>query len=258
MTALQNKFFLVTRTEEQSAAFRSLLESRGAKTTCLPAIQIVDPDSWEDCDNAIWKLAEYFAVCFTSKNAVDKFIARIRSIRPQALHTLSDCKLFTVGEKTKAALHANGFSTSFAPQHASAGELAAALKTLDVYGLHILLPKSNIARSELSDQLRAVGASVDEVITYKTILPHPAHLDAVQQMLKEKKIDAVTFFSPSSVVNVVEMLGTDLLAQTAIAAIGSTTAEAVTQAGLHTNVVAPQATSESLASEIEKYFTNIR
>jgi uroporphyrinogen III methyltransferase/synthase len=258
MTALQNKFFLVTRTEEQSAAFRSLLESRGATTACLPAIQIVDPDSWEDCDNAIWKLAEYFAVCFTSKNAVDKFIARIRSIRPNALHTLSDCKLFAIGEKTKAALYANGFSSAFAPQHASVEELAKALQALGVNGKHILFPKSNIARNELPDQLHAAGATVDEVVAYKTVLPDPVKLDLVRQMLKEKKIDAATFFSPSSVVNVVEMLGTDLLSQTAIAAIGTTTAEAVTQAGLHTNVIAPQATSESLASEIEKYFTTIK
>lgn len=258
MTALQNKFFLVTRTEEQSATFRSLLESRGAKTLCMPAIQIVDPDSWQDCDDAIWKLVEYFAVCFTSKNAVDKFIGRIRSIRPQALHTLSDCRLFAVGEKTKAALYANGFSSAFVPQHTSAKEVAAALQELGVKGKHILFPKSNIARNELPEQLRTAGATVDEVVAYKTILPDATHLDTVKQMLQEKKIDAATFFSPSSVVNVVEMLGTDLLARTAIAAIGNTTAEAVTQAGLHTNVVAPQATSESLASEIEKYFSNIR
>ncbi|HVN49564.1 MAG TPA: uroporphyrinogen-III synthase [Bacteroidota bacterium] len=256
MTALQNKFFLVTRTEEQSATFRSLLESRGAKTMCLPAIQIVDPDSWEDCDSAIWKLAEYFAVCFTSKNAVEKFISRIRSIRPNALHTLSDCKLFAVGEKTKAALYANGFSSAFVPQHASARELAAALHELGVKGQHILFPKSNIARIELPEQLRAAGATIDEVIAYKTVLPDPVHLDTARQMLQEKRIDAATFFSPSSVVNVVEMLGTDLLAQTVIAAIGATTAEAVTQAGLHTNVVAPQATSESLASELERYFSH--
>jgi uroporphyrinogen III methyltransferase / synthase len=258
MTALQNKLFLVTRTEEQSATFRSLLESRGARTACLPAIQIVDPDSWQDCDNAIWKLAEYYAVCFTSKNAVEKFVTRIRTIRPNALHTLSDCKLFAVGEKTKSALHANGFSEVLAPQHASAEDLAAAIQKLGVAGQRILFPKSNIASHELPEQLRAAGATVDEVTAYKTVLPDPVKLDSVRQMLKEKKIDAATFFSPSSVVNVVEMLGTDLLARTAIAAIGATTAEAVTQAGLHTNVVAPQATSESLASEIEKYFTNMR
>ena len=221
MTALQNKFFLVTRTEEQSATFRSLLESRGAKTLCMPAIQIVDPDSWEECDNAIWKLVEYFAVCFTSKNAVDKFIGRIRSIRPQALHTLSDCKLFAVGEKTKAALYANGFSTTMASPHASAEELAVLFKTFDVNGKHILFPKSNIARNELPEQLHAAGATVDEVVAYKTVLPDPVHLDTVKQMLQEKKIDAATFFSPSSVMNVVEMLGTDLLARTAIAAIGT-------------------------------------
>lgn len=258
MTALQNKFFLVTRTEEQSAAFRSLLESRGAKTFCLPAIQIVDPDSWQDCDNAIWKLAEYDGVCFTSKNAVEKFVGRIRSIRPQALQTLSDCKLYVIGEKTKLALQSNGFSTTFVPQHASADKLAAAIREASITGKKILFPKSNIARPELPEQLRKAGAIVDEVVAYNTVMPDPQHLDTVKRLLQEKKIDAATFFSPSSVVNMLEMLGSDLLSQTAIAAIGTTTAEAAVQAGLRTSIVAPQATSESFASAIEQYFSSCR
>ena len=86
---LSGKTILVTRSKNASAEIQGLLESHGAAVICLPTIEIGEPESWKECDASIWKLAEYDSVCFTSKNAVDKFIQRVRLIRPQALNTLA-------------------------------------------------------------------------------------------------------------------------------------------------------------------------
>ena len=108
--SLQGCTILVTRAAEQSAPFRVLLENRGAHVVCCPAIEIADPDSWQACDEAIWKLASYDALCFTSKNGVAKFMGRVRSIRPLALETLSTKEIFAVGEKTACALRSCGIT----------------------------------------------------------------------------------------------------------------------------------------------------
>ena len=254
---LQNRTILITRSTEQSSEFRSLLESRGASVICLPTIEIVEPDSWEACDSIIWKLVEYNSVCFTSKNAVSKLLQRIRIIRPQALNILSTRNLYAIGEKTQSALEAAGFSATASPTKASAEELAQLLQGWNISGKKILFPKSNIASDILPQQLRKLGAEVDEVVVYKTVIPEPENLEHVQQMFMKNKIDVATFFSPSSILNFTEMIGTDILAHTAIAAIGPTTAEAAQQLGLTVAILAQQATAECLVEAIQKHFNEL-
>jgi uroporphyrinogen III methyltransferase / synthase len=220
---------------------------------CFPTIEIRNPESWDECDKSIWKLAEYSSVCFTSKNAVVKFIERIRSLRPQAVDTLATRNIFAVGEKTKMSLESCGFSVLAAPKHASAEELAAVIQEHQIKDVKILFPKSNIAREELPKHLRSMGAEVDEIIVYQTIIPEPDNLDIIRHMLLENKIDVATFFSPSSILNFTEMIGSEVLAHTAIAAIGPTTAETAKQLGLTVSILAQQATNEGLIEVIENY-----
>lgn len=231
-----------------------LLESRGASVVCLPTIEIVDPDSWEPCDAVIWKLAEYNSVCFTSKNAAEKFIQRLRITRPQAINTLGLRTIYAVGVKTKAALESAGLSAQALPQQHSAEELTRSLRGQDLKGKHFLFPKSNIARDVLPHELRSRGAIVDEVIVYKTIVPETDNLERIRSFLGEGKINIVTFFSPSSVRNFVEMLGEEALAKSRIAVIGPTTAEAIGEFGINPAIVSKQPSTENLVQEIEDYF----
>jgi uroporphyrinogen III methyltransferase/synthase len=220
---------------------------------CFPTIEIKDPGSWDGCDKAIWKLAEYSSVCFTSKNAVIKFVERIRVIRPQAVDTLATRTIFAVGEKTKRSLESCGFSVLATPKHASAEELTTLLQEHQIKGAKILFPKSSIAREELPKHLRSMGAEVDEIVVYQTIIPEPDNLERIRQMFLENTIDVATFFSPSSILNFTEMIGSEVLAHTAIAAIGSTTAETAQQLGLTVAILAQQATAEGLVEAIENY-----
>jgi uroporphyrinogen III methyltransferase/synthase len=231
-----------------------MLEFRGASVVSLPTIEIADPDSWDECDAAIWKVAEYDSVCFTSKNAVEKFVQRIRLIRPQALNTLATRNLYAAGEKTKSTLEANGFSVQPIPQKYSAENLAHSFYGQNITGRYFLFPKSNIARDVIPKELRSLGAIVDEIVTYKTIIPESENLEHIHAFLKNGKIDIVIFFSPSSVRNFTEMIGAETLQHILIAVIGPTTAEAVKKAGLKVNILAKQQTVESLIHGIEDHF----
>jgi uroporphyrinogen-III synthase len=227
-----------------------MLESRGASVVCLPTIEIVDPNSWDDCDSKIWKLADYDSVCFTSKNTVEKFVQRIRLIRPQALNTLATRNLYAVGEKTKSTLEANGFSVLPIPLKHSAENLAHSFYGQNILGKRFLFPKSNIASDVLPIELRSLGAIVDEIVTYKTVIPEPENLEHIRTLLTNEQIEIITFFSPSSVRNFLEMISFEELQRVLIAVIGPTTAEAVKDAGLEVNIVAKQQTAESLVQGI--------
>ena len=250
---LSGKTILVTRSKDSSTELLSLLESRKVTVICFPTIEIKNPESWDVCDKAIWKLAEYSSVYFTSKNAVIKFVERIRSIRPQAVDTLATRNIFAVGEKTKKSLESCGFSVLATPKHASAEELTTMLQAHQIKGAKVLFPKSNIAREELPKQLRSMGAEVDEIVIYQTIIPESDNLERIRQMFLENKIDVATFFSPSSILNFTEMIGSEVLAHTAIAVIGPTTAETAEQLGLTVAILAQQATAEELVEAIENY-----
>jgi uroporphyrinogen III methyltransferase / synthase len=254
LNKLSGKTVLVTRSQDQSTEFRALLESRGATVIWFPTIEIANPDSWDDCDRVIWKLAEYQAVCFTSKNSVTKFIERIRTLRPQAVDTLATRNIFAVGEKTKRALESSGFQVVASPSHSSAQELAKILQSHQIHGAKILFPKSQIARDELPEQLRAMGAEVDEVVVYKTIIPESKNSNHVHELMQKNKIDIITFFSPSSAINFVEMFGYEFPSVVVAVCIGPTTAETLIQLGLIKIVVAKQATIEGVVEAIEEYF----
>lgn len=251
---LSGKTILITRSKNASSEIHDLLESRGASVVCLPTIEITDPDSWNECDATIWKLAEYNSICFTSKNTVEKFVQRIRLIRPQALNTLATRNLYAVGEKTKSTLEENGFTVQPIPQIHSAENLAHSFSGQNISGRHFLFPKSNIACDVIPKELRSLGAVVDEIVTYKTVIPESENLEYVRTFLTDGKIDIVTFFSPSSVRNFTEMIGVDALQRVVIAVIGPTTAEAVKEAGLEVDIVAKQQTAESLVHGIEDHF----
>ena len=77
-------------------------------------------------------------------------------------------------------------------------------------------------------------------------------------MLLERRIDVVTFTSPSSVRNFVQVLGAepaaDLLSATIVASIGPVTAEAAAQCHIKSTIVPATYTVPALVSAIVDYF----
>ena len=77
-TELTGKTVLITRAASQSADLRSRLENLGARVIECPTIRIVGPRTWKPVDEAIRRLETYQWLLFTSANAVDQFMARMR------------------------------------------------------------------------------------------------------------------------------------------------------------------------------------
>ena len=157
-------------------------------------------------------------------------------------------------KKPSRSLEANGFSVQPIPQKYSAENLAHSFYGQSITGRHFLFPKSNIACDVIPKELRSLGAIVDEIVIYKTVIPEPENLEHIHALLKDGKIDIVTFFSPSSIRNFTEMIEVETLQRILIAVIGPTTAAAAKEAGLEVDIIAEQQTAESLVHGIEDHF----
>ena len=112
----------------------------------------------------------------------------------------------------------------------------------------------------MADELRKRGANVTEAIAYRTVIAEAAREGEpdIYRMLLERRIDVVTFTSPSSVRNFVKVLGAepaaDLLATTVVASIGPVTAEAAAQCHIKSTIVPSTYTVPALVAAIVDYF----
>jgi uroporphyrinogen III methyltransferase/synthase len=124
-------------------------------------------------------------------------------------------------------------------------------ETVDVRGLRVLLPRADIGREVIADELRKHGAEVTEVVAYRTVVAEPEREGEpdIYRMLLDRRIDVVTFTSASAVRNFVKVVGAepaaDLLRTTIVASIGPVTADAAALCNIETTII-PAHTISSL------------
>ena len=82
----------------------------------------------------------------------------------------------------------------------------------DVRGMKVLLPHADIGREIIGDELRKRGAEVTEVVAYRTVVVEQPEREGeldIYRMLLERRLDVVTFTSPSAVRNFVKVHGAE-------------------------------------------------
>jgi len=124
-------------------------------------------------------------------------------------------------------------------------------------GTRVLLPESAIARPTLADRLAARGAAVSVVQAYQTVCGEGG-VD-VSLLLAQKRIDALTFTSSSTVTCFLERVDReggrreDALAVTAVC-IGPKTAATARDCGFTVLPIPAEHTLDGLVSALESYF----
>ncbi len=261
---LFGKRVLVTRPREQAAELVDRLEAAGAEAIEAPMIRIAPPEDLGPLDDACAHARSFDWMVFSSANAVDSFINRLLA-GANDLRALGSVKLCAVGPATAERLAAHGLKVDLTPAEYRAESLLNAIaETGDVRGLRILLPRADIGREILADDLRKQGAEVTEVVAYRTVLAEPEREGEpdVYRMLLERRIDVVTFTSASAVRNFVRVLGAepaaDLVRTTIVASIGPVTAEAATQCNITTTIMPASYTVPALVDAIVDYFEKAR
>lgn len=261
---LFGKRIVVTRSREQAAELVEMLEELGAEPIQAPAIRVAPPEDPAELDRAAAEIASFDWVVFTSANGVDHFMRRVLE-GPGDVRDLKGVRICTVGPSTAGRLHRYGIKVDVTPAEYRAEAIVEALQAQGaIAGQRFLLPRADIARDLLADELRRAGGEVVEVTAYRTIQDAGSRNGDpdIYRMLLDRQIDAVTFTSASTVRNFVRMLGeepaADLLQSTVVASIGPVTAEAAQQLGIQSTVVPEQYTIPALVEALVEHFRGRR
>jgi uroporphyrinogen-III synthase len=263
---LTGKRIVVTRSPEMAEMMGQKLAALGAKPICLPVIDFV-PLPAPELDRALTHLSQYDWLIFTSANAVRFFFDRLDTVDSlnnnyELPFTNSRLRTAAVGQATARLLAEKRIDVDFVPEEFTGQQLALGLGNVD--GRRILLPRARIGRPEISALLREQGAVVDEFALYDTVTADPDQSALIEL---EKGVDVITFTSPSSVRNLVEILrnnsnvdDTDLgrfgriFFGPLIACIGPSTAEEAAEQGLTVDIVPEEYTIDGLIAAVAAYF----
>jgi uroporphyrinogen III methyltransferase / synthase len=257
---LFGKRIVVTRSKEQAGELIEMLEDRGAEAIPAPTIRIAPPENAAALDAACREAEAFDWLVFTSANGVDHFMARLLTVGD--VRDLKGVRICTIGPSTASRLSRYGIKVDLTPDEYRAEAVVQALReTGDLKGVRVLLPRADIARELLADELREAGAEVVEVVAYRTVLA-PADAEGepdIYRMLLDRQIDAVTFTSASTVRNFAAILGreqaADLLRTTVVACIGPVTAEAAQQLDIATTIMPKRYTIGDLVDALVEHFT---
>ena len=255
---LFGKRIVLTRAHEQAAEFARLLSAYGAEPMSAPTIKMIPPLNWAALDEALTKLSSYSWLIFTSVNGIAPFMERLKKSR-RDVRALAHLRIAAIGPRTAGELTRYGLTADLVPSEFQAEGMAAAMSQHELSGVKILIPRAEVAREMLPEQLRLQGAIVDVIPVYRTIVPD-ADLGRLKEQVQAGTIDVITFTSSSTVSNFVEMIGgaeeaRRVATKTTVACIGPITARTAEQYGLPVTIMPGENTVPALAQAIVRFYS---
>ncbi len=252
---LWGRKILVTRAREQASQLAQRLRGLGAQAVEFPAISVEAPSDWKELDEAIFALKEYDWLILTSPNGVRFFLDRL-------FHLGKDCRALggllvaAIGAGTAKALESRGLKADLVPKEFRAEALAEALVDEARAKKRFLLARAEQARDVLPQTLTQLGGLVRVVSVYRTVVAQGKE-SGFKQLLGEKRLDAVTFTSSSTVKNLASLADGQLrevLAGVTVACIGPITADTARDLGLEPHIVASRYDIEGLVEALVAHF----
>lgn len=253
MSVLHGKRILITRARAQAGGLAESLAQRGAVPILFPTIEIAPLDDYARLDAALDQLSGYHWVVFTSVNGVAAFWERLTATGRDAT-ALTDRRTAAIGPATARALAQRGVQAELVPEEYVAEAIVDGLG--DVAGQWILLPRAEIAREALADELGRRGAVVHEIPVYRTL---PVAPDAAALAELARGVDIITFTSSSTVRNFAAVTAQQKLSlkplvnDAVVACIGPITAQTARDLGLPVHVQAEVYTMDGLVQALERH-----
>jgi uroporphyrinogen III methyltransferase / synthase len=251
---------VVTRSPEQARELAEQLENLGALAIEAPTFRITPPEDPEAVDRAAASVDNYEWVLFESATAVSRFLSAL-SRGPRDLRAFGGVSVCAIGPSTADRLAAGGIKADVVIPEFRVESIADAVASrAPLTGQRVLIVRPDHLRDVLADDLNQRGASVTDLVAYRTA-PESADSAAAQnlyRLLLDGRIDAVTFTSPTAVSRFAALIGeeqaADLLNTTVVAAIGPVTAAAAVELGITPTVVPETYTVEGLVQALVAHF----
>lgn len=212
----------ITRSKKQSANLKAKLKEMGAEVTEINSIEIKDTS--DNLNEYKERLEMYDHIIFTSVNAVNIFFDYLK--REEIDLRNLKAKISVIGKATKTALADRGiFPFVMAREFVGEGLIEMLLPKVKE-GEKVLIPCSSSSRSILQEELTDKGLIVDKVNIYNTICGKIKNKKAFEE------VDMVFYTSPSTVKNMLTLLGEEKLKEKYSVAIGPQTYKALKEIGI--------------------------
>jgi uroporphyrinogen-III synthase len=249
---------LVGRARHQASALSAGLKALGAEVIEIPFIEIRPPRSYMPLDSALKRIADYDWLILTSVNGVDAVASRLNRLKIKS-ESLSSAQVAAIGPSTRDAAEQLGFKVAIVPKQYVAESIVESLRG-KVEGKRVLLARAKVARDVIPRELRKLGARVDVVEAYETVVPKSSQ--KIRALMRSPKLrpNVVTFTSSSTVRNFVQLLGGKSRGQECprhkdldgiqFASIGPITSATLRELGLAVNVEAREFTVLGLIEAI--------
>ncbi|MBL0355984.1 MAG: uroporphyrinogen-III synthase [Chitinophagaceae bacterium] len=196
------------------------------------------------------EIANYTAVIFTSRNAIDHFFRICEEVK---VNVSQDTKYFCITEAV--ALYLQKFIL-YRKRKVFYGADGTNKSLFDVINKHkdnekFLYPCSQSFDSDITNWLKAHNCEYATPVLYKIIS------NDIKEVMG-KNFDVICFFTPGGVKSLVENLPGFRQNGTRIGAFGINTFKAVEDAGLTLDIKAPQPMAPSMVSALELYLTALK
>lgn len=232
---------MVTRAGRQAAPLADSLRAEGATVVLIPVIEI---EPLEVGREQLAELSAYDWLILTSANGVDRLFELLVAAQ---LEFPTHIKVAAIGPETAAGLRGRGIHPALVPEQFVAEALADALLAVVTPGTRVLLARAAGSRDVLPERLRAGGARVDVIETYRAVAP-PDLAPRLRDSLPQ--VDLVTLTSSSTVRHFLEAAGQSLSAGVLVACIGPITAQTARELGLRVDIIAQEYTARGLVDAI--------
>jgi len=254
---------LVGRARHQASALSAGIRRLGGEVLEISFIEIRKPGSYQPLDTALRNLYAYDWLILTSVNGVEALWQRLRKLR-LSKHELRHMKTAAIGPATKKAIAEHGIKVSVVPKEYIAESVVEALRG-KVRGKRVLLARAKVARDVIPRELRKLGAEVDVVEAYETVIPRSSR-GRLRAALRSpaRRPHWITFTSSSTVRNFAALLDPkwrgrscprkirSLLEGVRFASIGPVTSATLREFGLPVDAEASQYTIPGLIAAITR------
>ncbi len=178
----------------------------GYRVVHAPTIAIESVDGSGGLERARARIADYDWVVVTSWRGVEALLDGPDSVPPPTVRWAA------VGPTTARALRERGVRVDCVPAAQSADAIPNAMAQHGpVKGARVLLARADAAGRSLPEQLTLMGAEVDDIVAYRTVIAPEESRRALVQALKDRETEAIMFASGSAVRGAVDLSGPDVV-----------------------------------------------
>lgn len=238
---------VVTRTREQASELSRKLYRLGADVIEFPTIEIKPREDLGELRAAIDRIEEFDWIVFTSQNAVRIFFGALNECGRDS-RSLYKNRIAAIGPASGRDIERYAIKPDLIPAEYVAEAIIREMEGIGISGKRILLPCAAEARETLKRGLEELGAHVERIPIYDTVIPVPVSEESLSRVVSS---DVITFTSSSTVRNFFKIVEKT---EAILACIGPVTAETLREHGYEPHIIASEYTIDGLVDAIVSAF----